>query len=292
MQTKENYRYSFVIPHKNCLELLKRCISTIPDEEDIQVIVVDDNSNSENGNFDDIGHGRKNGVEVYRLSEGQGAGAARNEGLRHATGHWVLFADADDMYTEQVSMLLDKYRFVNNVDIVYFCCEGLEEYNSWIFKYESGDFSVERKIRFNSWVPWNKMIRQGLTTEHGICFEEIPSGNDAKFSLLCGYFAKSIKVDRCVCYTYMPNAQGITMRRKPLREVLEILPNKLKIINFLSLVDADYPRYEKNVIPNLSLCYGLFRQYGLRGLYKYCLTFRRLQRRLLVYDELSELWQK
>lgn len=292
MQTKENYRYSFVIPHKNCLELLKRCISTIPDEEDIQVIVVDDNSNSENGNFDDIGHGRKNGIEVYRLSEGQGAGAARNEGLRHATGHWVLFADADDMYTEQVSLLLDKYRFVNNVDIVYFCCEGLEEYNSWIFKYESGDFSVERKIRFNSWVPWNKIIRRGFISEYNLMFEEIPNGNDAKFSLLSSYFAKDIRVDTGLYYSYTPNNQGITGKSKSLSEILETLPNKLKILNFLTVVNASFPRYEKNVIPNFSLCYGLFRQYGLYGLFTYCLTYRRLMRRVLLYDELVDLWQK
>jgi glycosyltransferase involved in cell wall biosynthesis len=38
------YNYSFIIPHKNCPDLLQRCVDSIPDRDDVQVIVVDDNS--------------------------------------------------------------------------------------------------------------------------------------------------------------------------------------------------------------------------------------------------------
>ena len=34
--------YSIIIPHKNIPELLVRCLNSIPEREDIQVIVVDD----------------------------------------------------------------------------------------------------------------------------------------------------------------------------------------------------------------------------------------------------------
>ena len=40
--------YSFIIPHKNSLQLLKRCLSSIPIRADIEVIVIDDNSTLEN----------------------------------------------------------------------------------------------------------------------------------------------------------------------------------------------------------------------------------------------------
>ena len=36
--------YTFIIPHHNCPELLDRCLTSIPQRDDIQVIVVDDNS--------------------------------------------------------------------------------------------------------------------------------------------------------------------------------------------------------------------------------------------------------
>ena len=39
-------KYSIIIPHKNSPDLLKRCLESIPDRTDIQVVVVDDNSSS------------------------------------------------------------------------------------------------------------------------------------------------------------------------------------------------------------------------------------------------------
>ena len=36
--------YSIIISHKNIPDLLSRCLDSIPKREDIQIIVVDDNS--------------------------------------------------------------------------------------------------------------------------------------------------------------------------------------------------------------------------------------------------------
>ena len=43
---EQNIKYSIIIPHKNSPDLLKRCLESIPDRTDIQVVVVDDNSSS------------------------------------------------------------------------------------------------------------------------------------------------------------------------------------------------------------------------------------------------------
>ena len=39
-----NPQFSIIIPHKEIPDLLMRCLKSIPVSEDIQVIVVDDNS--------------------------------------------------------------------------------------------------------------------------------------------------------------------------------------------------------------------------------------------------------
>ena len=39
-----NYNISIIIPHKNIPKLLERCLNSIPEREDIQIIIVDDNS--------------------------------------------------------------------------------------------------------------------------------------------------------------------------------------------------------------------------------------------------------
>ena len=43
--------YSFIIPHKNCPDLLQRCVDSIPERDDVQVIVVDDNSDEGKKNY-------------------------------------------------------------------------------------------------------------------------------------------------------------------------------------------------------------------------------------------------
>ena len=39
--------YSFIIPHHNTPELLQRLINSIPQRKDIEIIVVDDNSDKD-----------------------------------------------------------------------------------------------------------------------------------------------------------------------------------------------------------------------------------------------------
>ena len=47
-------KYSIIIPHKNIPQLLQRCLDSIPFRGDVQVIVVDDNSDSSIVNFENF----------------------------------------------------------------------------------------------------------------------------------------------------------------------------------------------------------------------------------------------
>jgi glycosyltransferase involved in cell wall biosynthesis len=44
--------FSIIIPHKNTPELLQRCLASIPKREDIQIIVIDDNSDNTKVDFE------------------------------------------------------------------------------------------------------------------------------------------------------------------------------------------------------------------------------------------------
>ena len=39
--------YSIIIPHKNTPSLLQRCLDSIPQRSDIEIIIVDDNSDEQ-----------------------------------------------------------------------------------------------------------------------------------------------------------------------------------------------------------------------------------------------------
>ena len=104
--------YSIIIPHKNIPDLLTRCVNSIPQRGDIQIIVVDDNSDQ--AYLDIFPSFYRSDLEVIFTKEGRGAGYARNIGLKRAKGKWLLFADADDYYTGGFLDVLDKYKETSN----------------------------------------------------------------------------------------------------------------------------------------------------------------------------------
>jgi len=65
-----------------------------------QILVVDDGSHTETANFLDslVATNTYPNLELVRLPENAGLGAARNAGVARATQDWVAFLDADDVY--------------------------------------------------------------------------------------------------------------------------------------------------------------------------------------------------
>ena len=94
--------FSIIIPHKGIPDLLMRCLRSIPVSADIQVIVVDDNSPDADTYLERYPELSRPNLEFIRTTKGGGAGYARNIGLDHAKGEWLLFADADDFYVEDM----------------------------------------------------------------------------------------------------------------------------------------------------------------------------------------------
>ena len=102
---KMNYTYSIIIPHYNSPELLKRMLASIPERDDIQILVIDDYSTSENvSKVKALSH--KN-LEIVFLKQNRGAGYARNVGLERVKGKWVSVVDADDVYDKDTFSILD-----------------------------------------------------------------------------------------------------------------------------------------------------------------------------------------
>lgn len=102
--------YSIIIPHKNIPSLLQRCLDTIPIRDDIQVIVVDDNSDSDLVDFKNFPQWKGLNYITIFSKKTLYAGGARNEGLKCAIGKWLFFLDADDLLTKQANGIFDKYK--------------------------------------------------------------------------------------------------------------------------------------------------------------------------------------
>lgn len=216
--------YSIIIPHKNTPDLLNRCINSIPRRNDIQIIIIDDNSDSQIVDFNNFPGKNDKCIEVYFTKEGKGAGYARNIGLKHAKGKWLLFADADDYYSPKLIDTLDKH-LTEDIDILYFNVFSNDNdqynrataintiYNSY-FQFRDANI-----IKYNVWAPWNKIFSHKYVKTNNLYFDEIPVGNDAMFSLRASINTNRLKVinDKLYCITYQANSityRPMTFERK------------------------------------------------------------------------------
>lgn len=207
------YNFSFIIPHKNCPDLLQRCVDSIPNRDDVQIIVVDDNS--DDGKKPSIT--RPNVIIVsLNKEESNGAGHARNEGLKKAECKWVLFIDCDDTYTGDLPHLLDKYRD-SNADVIYFNYNQIkgDSVNNKMFSMTNMDNDSSFRLKYSLTMPWNKMVKREFIEKHCIHFEECPVGNDIFYTYQVGYYAKENFIfDNSDVYNYYINTGSIVHRKK------------------------------------------------------------------------------
>lgn len=218
--------FSIIIPHKEIPDLLMRCLRSIPVSEDIQVIVVDDNSADADTYLDTYPELSRPYLEFIRTITGGGAGYARNVGLEHAKGKWLLFADADDFFVDDMYDIICTY--VNSeADVIYFKNKAVLSDNTNI-KSDRSSYVNKRidqyltdgdewTIRFKLFVPWAKMVKRDLVVKYNIRFDEVAYSNDVYFSLLVGYHAGIIKVANITLYvvTFRPKSLSAEFCTKP-----------------------------------------------------------------------------
>lgn len=180
--------YTIIIPHKNTPDLLQKCLDSIPVRPDVQVIVVDDNSDLGKVDFSNFPQWQGEKYECYLTKEGRGAGYARNVALKHAVGKWLIFADADDFFHPCLTDFMDQ-NMGADVDLICFKSDSInlstgqiahrsDGINSRIdIAIQSGDFHPVLMYA----CPTRKVFRRQLIVDNEIAFNEVPCANDVVF---------------------------------------------------------------------------------------------------------------
>ena len=190
-----HYNYTVIIPHKNRQQLLKRCLNAIPRREDVQIIVVDDKSDPEKVDFQHFPGLHEKNTEVYLTKEAKGAGYARNVGLDHAKGKWILFADSDDQYLDNLEKEMDNY-VESEADMIVFRqkrkdCDGNDiecQYDNMFDEAAKGNLE---SLKSYSCV-YGRFIKKDFLDKYQIRFQEVMYSNDVLFSLKVSHFSDNI----------------------------------------------------------------------------------------------------
>ncbi len=105
---------SVIIPVYNVAKLLERCVESVRAQvyPNLEIILIDDGSTDMSGAFCDVFAKKDSRIKVIHQSN-QGLSAARNAGLKIATGKWVTFVDSDDTVRPEMIDLLHKMCYTN-----------------------------------------------------------------------------------------------------------------------------------------------------------------------------------
>lgn len=179
-------KFSFIIPVYNCKEYLPACVESIRavDAEDYEILLIDDGSTDGSGAVCDALADKFPEIRViHQLNAG--ASAARNRGVREASGELLLFIDADDSIDSAAlgKVLSDPRCRENDLTIfgltfdyyhngkcyrqdpLYFGFDGVLDRNGW-----GCDFL--QLYRDNSLSPvWNKVFRRDILLRNGLLLD-------------------------------------------------------------------------------------------------------------------------
>ncbi len=112
---------SIIVPIYNTAKYLPACLKSITNQkyQNLQIILVDDGSSDNSGEIADEFAGKDSRIQVIHQKNG-GQSAARNMGLRAATGNYISFIDSDDEI--QSSFITDLLAAYNSSNISLSVC--------------------------------------------------------------------------------------------------------------------------------------------------------------------------
>ena len=211
---------TIIIPCYNDYRSLKKILKTIPQNRNIQKIVVDDNSNA--SNFEQIKKLKKKfNFELFKNNSNKGAGACRNIGLENAKGEWLIFADSDDFFTKEFYKTVSYY-FNSKFDIIYFTPTSIFlsngnlstrhlSFQNLINSYlKDTSKKNEFSLRYKFIAPWSQMIKTKFIEKNKIKFDKIITSNDVMFASKIGYFVKNFAVSKKVIYCIVNRKNSLT----------------------------------------------------------------------------------
>lgn len=219
---KQEILFSIIVPYYNIIESLKKLLSGITDYEDVQVIVVDDRSDSKIEEYFRVRElYRERGVLFLKNDGVKGAGSCRNLGMKYAVGKWILFSDADDFFTETFHNSLLDYAD-SCADLIYFKpasvfidtlkpAERHVNYERKLLNYlKNPCHENELHLKYDHASPCSKMFSRTYLESRKLQFEEIMYSNDSYFSITSAFYASDIEVSDQTIYCITDREGSLT----------------------------------------------------------------------------------
>ena len=230
---------SIIIPVYNVEKYLKQCLDSIVGQltDDVEVICVNDGSQDNSAAILETYCGA---VTIVNQPNG-GLSAARNTGMKHAHGEYVVFLDSDDWMSADAVSTLVRELSNRDLDVLSFASQNFDDEKREFetpevlepAEYQTGLDYYNKYALSNRKVPfvcvWQRAYRLSFLLEHELWFGEGLLHEDNLFTPLVLGKAKKVREINDVLYIYRHREGSIT-RTVGEKNVLDLA----KIANIVS----------------------------------------------------------
>jgi len=158
----KDIKISIIIPVYNVEKYLEQCLNSVVNQtlKDIEIICVNDGSTD---NSKDIlnEYAEKDSRIVIIDKKNAGLGAARNTGMEHVNGEYILFLDSDDWMDLEACESLYNYTLSHDSDLMIFKIRPYDENTNEFFKRKDYELSAVKNFFNESNVNY-KMLKNSI----------------------------------------------------------------------------------------------------------------------------------
>lgn len=199
---------SVIIPVYKVEAYLARCLDSVLNNtyKNIEVICINDGS--PDGCLEILKKYKENDPRIQIINkENQGVSAARNDGLRIASGEWITFIDSDDWIHPRFFEVLIDIAAKTDADIVagdYIRAKSYEEFteiNEKELEHSRTDLKTIYKKKNLRYFVWGKIFKKEVVSN--LWFdEEVTYGEDSLFNINIYCNADKLAIINCDAKLY------------------------------------------------------------------------------------------
>lgn len=253
-------KVSVIVPIYNVEKYIKKCLDSLYNQtlKEIQIILVNDGS-TDNSNIIAQEYAQKyKNKTIYLEEENRGLSAARNYGMKYATGEYITFLDSDDYIEKDTYEKMYKKATEEKADVVE--CDFVREYPDYTkkdtgFKYNNKNDMVAH-LRTNV---WNKLIKKELILKNKI---EFPIGliyEDLEFTCKLIPYIKKISYINEIGVHYIKREDSISkIKNEKILDIYQVLNNIIKFYTTIGVFEEYKTGIEYRYI-KITLCDSMTR---------------------------------
>lgn len=222
-------KISVIVPVYNVDEnYLEKCIESVlgQDYGNVELLLIDDGSTNGAPAVCDRYAGLDERV-VCLHQENAGVSVARNNGLDHATGDYVVFVDGDDYLSDGALTAIMQYEDGKDLDILFFgYCTNytnreinrvMTDPDMSVFKAEDLSLAIlqgdKRLGMVEVGAPWGKLIKRSIIEDNAVRYTKgLKKGQDTVFTLHLLVHCSKISYAPVAGYHYRMSTSSISHR--------------------------------------------------------------------------------